>query len=277
MPLTNLDQFKPLLKEVSIIFCDIDGTLLNGESELDERTIVAVKHISKRIPFVLISGRSIPLMKPIHQALGLSTPLIGANGAILSDATGKTLHAFPMKQSDYLRLLEIGRTYPSVAINVYTLDKWYTNLKSNPHVQKEEKIVRQPALSCHDLSTLKEELITKIIFMGEKEILTDMHQMLEKELPQLRAYHNYANYIEVFDFQAEKGLALLRYIKSYPVENGSIMAIGDSLIDASMFDYAKIKVAMDNAPTLLKSKANILVKSNVEQGVAILLETMENL
>lgn len=269
-----LHQNQPLLKNITHIFCDIDGTLLNGDSRLEKETIAAVQRIAKKIPFVLVSGRNIPLMMPIHRQLGLDTPLIGANGSFFASASGETLSVNPLQKSDYVNLLAYLAHRQEVAINVYTETSWYTNHKDNVHVQKEEIIVEVPALELVDLSKLIDTPVTKIILMGDEGVLKDIQTELERSFPHLRTYHNYANYIEIFDSQADKGLAIHRYMSEHHLNESTIMAIGDSLIDASMFDYVKIKVAMGNAPTFLKEKANIVVPSNRENGVAILLEMM---
>ena len=269
-----LHQNQHLLKNITHIFCDIDGTLLNGDSRLEKETIAEVKRIAKKIPFVLISGRSIPLMMPIHRQLGLDTPLIGANGSIFASASGETLSVNPLQKSDYMNLLALLAPRQEVAINVYTETSWYTNRKDNAHVQKEEYIVEKQALELNKLEELQDTPITKLILMGNEEILKEIQTELELKFSHLRAYHNYANYIEIFAYEAEKGLAIHRYITEHHLHESTIMAIGDSLIDASMFDYVKIKVAMDNAPVFLKEKANIIAPSNRKNGVAILLEMM---
>lgn len=269
--------FKPLLKHVTLIFCDIDGTLLNEKSRLDDRTILAVKRISTKIPIILISGRSVPLMLPIHQALELTTPLIGANGSILASSSGKTISAHPMAKDDYIRLIDFVGMREDIAINVYTDTRWYTNRKDNPHVQKEEIIVDMPAIELTDLSKLNDTMITKLILMGELSTLTKVQSELEHNFPHIRAYHNYENYIEIFAYEAEKGLAIQRYLTEHNLDESTIMAIGDSLIDASMFNYVKIKVAMENGSPSLKAKADIIAPSNREHGVAILLEMMDEI
>ena len=67
-----------------IVFSDIDGTLLNKDRELSERTINAIKAIKNEIPIVLISARMPAAMRHLQQQLGIEDqPIICYNGGFV--------------------------------------------------------------------------------------------------------------------------------------------------------------------------------------------------
>ena len=52
------------------------------------------------------------------------------------------------------------------------------------------------------------------------------------------------------------------------IERESVIAIGDSYNDISMFKYAGLAVAMENAPEDVKIHADYITSKNDEDGVA---------
>ena len=41
-----------------IVFCDVDGTLLNNEHRMEDSTVLAIKQLkAKEIPFVIVTAR----------------------------------------------------------------------------------------------------------------------------------------------------------------------------------------------------------------------------
>ena len=58
------------------------------------------------------------------------------------------------------------------------------------------------------------------------------------------------------------------------IANDDTIAIGDDINDLSMFEYVEYKVAVDNAIDMVKEKADEIILSNDEDGVAIYLEKL---
>jgi hydroxymethylpyrimidine pyrophosphatase-like HAD family hydrolase len=52
------------------------------------------------------------------------------------------------------------------------------------------------------------------------------------------------------------------------------VVIGDNLNDLPMFPYARVRVAMGNAPEAVKQQALMIAPSNDEEGVAWVLEAV---
>ena len=68
-----------------IICSDIDGTLLNKERELSDRTIKVIKDNSET-PFILISSRMPKAMVHLQRELDIThLPLIAYNGGLVID------------------------------------------------------------------------------------------------------------------------------------------------------------------------------------------------
>ena len=67
-----------------MIAIDLDGTLLNQESQLSEYTISTIKKVRKQGHLVLIAtGRPYRMAETFYQQLELDTPMINFNGSLV--------------------------------------------------------------------------------------------------------------------------------------------------------------------------------------------------
>jgi Cof subfamily protein (haloacid dehalogenase superfamily) len=90
----------------------------------------------------------------------------------------------------------------------------------------------------------------------------------------LKAFPDYAvstsipNNIEVNALGATKGAALLFLCEQLGIRREDCMALGDGTNDTSMIEAAGIGVAMGNAAPEVKAAANVITKTNEEDGLA---------
>ena len=76
-----------------ILFSDIDGTLLDAQRTLSEKTIKVLSELKDRLPIVLVSSRMPVQMYYLQEKAGiLGMPLIAYNGALVLDGE-KQLHS----------------------------------------------------------------------------------------------------------------------------------------------------------------------------------------
>jgi len=69
-----------------LVCSDIDGTLLNKDRELSERTIDTLKKVKDEMPVVLISSRMPRAMRHLQKEINIMDhPLIAYNGGLVLD------------------------------------------------------------------------------------------------------------------------------------------------------------------------------------------------
>ena len=79
----------------TIVFSDIDGTLLSSDLTITPQTLRAIRHLqARRIPFVIISARSPSGIYPILTAHGFNCPIVAYSGAL---ALMKTARCWPIR------------------------------------------------------------------------------------------------------------------------------------------------------------------------------------
>jgi len=93
-------------------------------------------------------------------------------------------------------------------------------------------------------------------------------------LPSLSDAAGAARELGIFARQADKGTALAFVLARLAVNREQVLVIGDNLNDLPMFPYARVSVAMGNAPEAVKQQATMIAPRNDEEGVAWVLEAV---
>ena len=76
-----------------ILAVDLDGTLLRSDHSVSDRTVEAFHRIrEKGCTPVISTGRSFEALSAINERLGLDSPIICYNGAMICDGRGRVLH-----------------------------------------------------------------------------------------------------------------------------------------------------------------------------------------
>lgn len=88
--------------------------------------------------------------------------------------------------------------------------------------------------------------------------------------------YEYDRYVEGVPFGYGKGYAIHLTEKALGLDPSLSVAMGDSLNDVSMLEYAPTAVVMDNAPQEIKKYATILTDSSLNDGVAAAVYALLN-
>src|SRR5699024_11099998 len=98
--------------------------------------------------------------------------------------------------------------------------------------------------------------------------LDDQHA----ELIEHRTWGAPWNIIEIVRKGMNKAVGLKKIANHYNIPQERIIAFGDEDNDLEMIDFAGVDVAMSNAIDELKSIANYVTDTNVEDGIGMFLE-----
>lgn len=75
-------------------------------------------------------------------------------------------------------------------------------------------------------------------------------------------------FLEFVHADTSKAAALQRIGEMFGIQREEMIAFGDGMNDLSMLQYAGLGIAMENAPEELKEHADLVTKTNEEDGVA---------
>lgn len=258
-----------------LIAMDMDGTLLNEQLKISDRTQKALHAAKKKGIYVtLATGRMYCSALPFAQGLQLDVPLITYNGALIKDAcTEETYYHEPVFYEAALTVIELAEAR-GLHINVYLDDKLYVQ-EIEERTKLYLKIANVPAYPVGRLSSFLKAAPTKILVIGEPEELRELQQAIQKKLgQQVEITKSKPFFLEIISCHASKGKALASLAEKWGIEREEIMAFGDNYNDLSMLDYAGLGVAMGNAPDDVKQKADLVAESNEEDGMAKVIERM---
>jgi Cof subfamily protein (haloacid dehalogenase superfamily) len=271
---------------IKLLALDIDGTLLNSQNKLDERTIKTVhKTIESGVKVVLVTGRRFHAALPIAKELNcLDMPLITHNGALSKDP--RTLAVFdynPLDRNLAQELVLLGRDYKADTLccdNPESEGLLVYDHISDDNVRLKAYIAmfHQYAHHVRDLYHYITHPPIQIFYVGICSLMDEINEKLTQELHGqakvvLTAYRS-ANMaiLDVINPICSKGAALKTLAESLNIEPSEIMAIGDNQNDLEMLEYAGFPIMMANSDKSLHEKGFTTTLSNDEDGAAVAME-----
>lgn len=266
-----------------LIALDLDGTLLTDNKKISSRTEnILMKAMQAGHIVVIATGR--PHRSSIHyyKSLGLNTPMVNFNGALIHhpfDAKWDALHN-PMSKRTALGIvdacydLSVHNIIAEVQDNVF-LDKFDQELIDIFSHSSENTPFTIGSLK----SKLNEDPTSLLIYPREDHIeqLRNHLEEYHAEMIEHRKWGAPWNIIEIVKKGMNKAVGLEKIAYYYRIPKERIIAFGDEDNDLEMIEYAGVGVAMGNAIPELKAIANHVTKTNEEDGVGVFLEQHLNL
>ena len=254
---------------------DLDGTLLNDEHIVTDRSCEALQELSARgVVVVLISGRMHRAIQPISDQIGLENPIISYNGGMVKHPrTGEVIHHTPIPAAEAMALVEYGDR-KGLHLNFCLNDQLFIK-EYNQWGELYENRTGVPATPLGDLRELDGEEPTKMQILDTPEkidlLLTECKTEFGERLYVTRTQ---VEYIEFMNPQVSKGRALRALAGQLDIPNNLIVAFGDGYNDESMMEVAGFRVAMGNSVDEIKAIANYTTDTNQNDGVALAVERL---
>ncbi len=271
----NLPDFKKVPDAVAI---DVDGTLLNSQSQLSGRNRKAIERcIGCGVPVVIATSRPTrSVRRLIGDKLTERCSLVLMNGAV-------TIGAPPLSGC-YREILpdEISRgivhytlkTEPQATIGI-EIDgyKFGANWDIPPSLLWElNSATPDMLLSLEESLELKN---SKITIGGVGNRILDLAENLKKQYgDSVSIIHSLYDIpmIMITTAESTKTNALRKLLGSINESLENVVAIGDDIPDLEMLRDCGISIAVANAVPEVKAVSNYQTASNDNDGVAIVLE-----
>ena len=111
------------------------------------------------------------------------------------------------------------------------------------------------------------------MFLVEPEIQDCLRLTIEKRFgKEVYIVKSARTFLEVLDPRVSKGQGLLLALESRGIKPEETMAFGDEENDLPMLEVAGLSIAPANAKENVKARADLIIASNAEDGVAAFLE-----
>jgi Cof subfamily protein (haloacid dehalogenase superfamily) len=256
-----------------LVAVDIDGTLLNSEGIITEKTRISIKRaVEKGVIFSICTGRPIQGVESFNSLLNLDSPFITYNGAMIVMGKSKDiLYEQGLSTEASRNILSIGKSLGTTII-VWANNKLYA-YELNERVLDYKQIAKVEPVLIEDEEEVIASGITKILWYDDPEKLDHYQDILKDKLKDNVTYcTSRPVFLEFFDSRVSKAVAMEKLGEHFGIKREEMIAIGDGFNDLPMIEYAGLGVAMGNAPKAIKAKANYVTLSNDEDGIAQALD-----
>ena len=264
-----------------LIALDLDGTLLNSALRLSERNAEAVRRARESgVRVVLATSRWFGLARRTADRLGIDTPLVCSNGALVRrPSDGSELLHLHLDQEVAREVTALG---DERGWEMFTTIEDATFMRARPGVTP-ESLPGGLRISDRQADEVARGRPTAVIVYGNDAV----EEISELLLPaydgpacrqarrakfSLNRPINLPPYVVLTHPDADKGSALETVCRQMDVPLSDVMAMGDSESDLAMLRLAGLGIAMDNSPDEVKRAALHIAPCNDADGVAWAIE-----
>ena len=270
-------------QDIKVIAMDLDGTALNHQKQLTERTRAAIQNAAKSgIQIVVATGRTFSSLAPEVLAMPEITCAITSNGAVVNRIPDGAvlLHNYPNPEtvSEIAGMIQGEKIDTEVCTGgqAYIGQSYYDRVlegKTNRDVQY-VKTTRHPVPDIYQF-LLEHRVAIENINLNFKTLEEKQQwQQRFQKLPGVTPTSSFLFNVELGGATTSKAHALQALLDEWQMTSQQVMAFGDSENDLGMIQLAGIGVAMANGIEEVRQAADLLAESNEEDGVAKIIEQL---
>ena len=260
---------------MKLLALDIDDTLVSTGKLPSERLKHAIRLAEKNgVTVVLATGRGFLGSKKIRESLSVYGPLIHYGGAVVSDGrTGEHLFVNYLRPEDVITAFAIADAF-GIHAQIYEEDTVIFR-KANAFTERYTGVLNIPFLVDPNLLYRPLDNIPKVLFAVDPAREAELFQEIRALLPRhLSVLCSKPGFIEIGSVSSTKGSALKKVAAMLGVPREEVTAIGDNTLDLDMIEWAGTGICVANGNTLVKEKADLVIGSCDDDGVAEYLESL---
>lgn len=256
-----------------LIALDLDGTTLRSDGTLVDAVVDAVgRAMATGVRVMLATARPPRAAAIFHRRLGLDTPIVAYNGAMLVEADGTIIEHTPLGPGIARRLATTARSHDAdVIVHAEAADRWLTD-RHDPALTVNSADAFPPD-HIGPLDGFIDEPITKLMLMtppprlaGLRSAMTDAHG---DEIAVLICDEHM---LQCVDPAIDKAIGVAALAERMGVTAERTMVVGDAPNDAGMLRWAGLGVAAGKRWHEAVAAADTVVASSDEDGVVEAIE-----
>lgn len=260
----------PETKRYKMVFCDIDGTLLDSEHRISQGTRQKIQELGREgIPFVLVSARMPSGIYSIQRELGIKAPIVCYSGALILNEQGNPIKTVGIEREKAI-LIEsfVEREWSHVCCSAFCYDDWISDNIHDKWIVQEQSITASVPVEGKISDLIPEEgHIHKLLCMGEAGAISDLTDALKEKFSGLTIYRSKDTYLEIMDGDVSKSKAVKYLCKDYGIPIEATVSFGDNFNDVDMLLATGTSFAMGNAPAEVKRRVQNVTLDNDHEGV----------
>lgn len=258
-----------------MLVLDLDDTLLRDDHSISERNEKLLLEAQENgIYVILASGRPTSAMLQYARQLKLEkfgSYIISYNGAIITDMK-QNVPVFEQSLSkEEIHDLHDFSLEHDLHIITYK-DNSIVSESESEYIDVEKELTGLPINKVNCFKTEINESAVKCILLQNPEYLKEKEQELKKSKQDLSVAISKPFFLEVMPQGIDKAASIRRLANKLGIKQSEIIAVGNADNDLTMVEYAGLGIWVDNVTPELREKADVIVASNNNDGVAEVVE-----
>ena len=256
------------MQKCKLLLFDLDGTLLRSDKTISERTLSALKQCREKGILIGVSTSRSEQNSFVYLNELMPDILISSGGALVKYGT-EYIYKAEFSVSETRDMISMARAVcgEECEITIDTIDAHYWNYKVDP-----KKLDQSWGDSIYtDFSDFAECSLKMCVEIFEQEMADELADRLP-DCDCIRFSDGYWYKFTKKNVTKENAIMKITEVSGFATD--SIIAFGDDYADIGMLELCGTGVAMGNAIEEVKDKADIVIGSNDEDGIADLLATI---
>ena len=262
----------------TLICTDLDGTLLRKDKTVSAENRESIEYFKREGGyFTFITGRMPYFAVDMYKSARPNAPIGCINGGGIYDFEKEKYVMTVELDKRFVELVaHIDRLFPNVGHQINTFDKVYFS-KENSIMERFRRVTGAPNYQ-RAYTDFDNEPVGKVIFgiETEEELLGVKQALAEHRLAdQFDFIRSERTLYEILPKGVGKGLAIKGLVDYLGIDPERTIAVGDYNNDISMFQAAKVGIAVANACPDAIAAADFVTVSNEEHAIAAIISDLD--
>lgn len=272
MSWNNSDILGEMIKMIKLIATDMDGTLLNSNNEIQHGFYDVFEKIQEKgIVFAAASGRQYYNLLERFKDIEDKMMFIAENGTFVV-YKGEELIINSLDINIARELIKVGRNIEDSYVILCGKKSAYIESDDKRLIEQTEKYYERYEL-VSDLTKIEDDILKVTIcdFMGSED---NSNKYYDEYREKVQIAVSGKIWLDITAKGINKGVAIKEVQQLLNINRDETMVFGDYLNDLEMMKSAYHSYAMENAHEKLKKAARFITKSNDENGVVHVINSM---
>lgn len=249
-----------------VFLTDIDGTLLRRDAPLTQQVISAARSFTAHGGLLSVcTGRSLPAVEGVAEAIGVNAPSIIYGGAAIYDFQEKKyLYRRPFQWDVMQGVRAVLEADETISVQVFTTERAFV-LRRNRRLN-ERGVVEENRGPLSDPDEVSGDILKLVFCCDEHDRLEACRQYFPGE------YCNYAfaarTFVDVVPAGLGKKEAMQRLSELLGVPFNRFFAAGDAITDLPLLEAVGVGFAPENAMPEVKACVDHIVPDVSQGGMA---------
>ena len=256
-------------QEVLAVALDIDGTLAGTDHRVSGRTVATVRRLAEQgVSPILVTGRTEGAARRLSDRIGLSSPIVSCNGAIVTDpGTHEHLTLVRLEPEMVSRVIAFGRER-GLGVIVWTS----AGMIADRHCEGADLLeaVNEEQVTIGELGPEQITDAVKVMLSGSPLVLDGVQDEIRAMVPIME--RSMDRFYESSIPGATKREALRFVLDNLGVPRHQCMGIADGDTDAGWLSDVGVAVAVSNARKSVRDVAQLHIGHHGNESVATFLE-----